>query len=383
MKEIEDIIYAYDVAATKGMLTALATVVHVDGSSYRRPGARMLITEEGGLTGAISGGCLEGDALRKAMQVIIRQKPMLVTYDTSDEDDAKFGLGLGCNGIIQVLIEPIDNSKENNPVRLFKKILSKRQKASIVTLFSLADRKDPQHGTCLLFTEEGTIYGEPPVISEILIKEAKDVLHSGVSTFRNYISGNMNLTAFVEILKPSVSLVVFGAGNDVVPLADMAAILGWKTTVVHGKANNTGEEKLSASCQVLVTKPENILRELIIDEHTVFVLMSHNYNYDLAMLRELMKKTVAYIGILGPGKKLSRMLDELREEGLNLSSEQLSVIHSPVGLNIGAETSEEIALSILAEIKSVLSKRQANSLKENSEVIHDRSATIIYEKRLP
>src|SRR6186713_3688909 len=104
MKEIKDIIAAYRMAQEQGKQAALATVVHVEGSSYRRPGARMLITDDGQLTGAISGGCLEGDALRKALLVMAQQKPMLVTYDTMDDDDAKFGVGLGCNGIIQVLL---------------------------------------------------------------------------------------------------------------------------------------------------------------------------------------------------------------------------------------------------------------------------------------
>src|SRR6188508_1437979 len=106
MKEIKDIIRAFEESIKQGRQTALATVVHVDGSSYRRAGARMLVTDDGQLTGAISGGCLEGDALRKAQLVMVQQKPMLVTYDTTDDDDAKFGIGLGCNGIIHILIEP-------------------------------------------------------------------------------------------------------------------------------------------------------------------------------------------------------------------------------------------------------------------------------------
>ena len=143
MKEVEDIIEAYDEAVLAGKKTALATVVHVDGSSYRRPGARMLITEDGMLTGAISGGCLEGDALRKALLVIMQQQSMLVTYDTSDEEDAVIGLGLGCNGIIQVLIEPLGAGKTNNPIHLLKIVAGNRKKAALVTLFCLADKKNP------------------------------------------------------------------------------------------------------------------------------------------------------------------------------------------------------------------------------------------------
>src|SRR5215212_542899 len=140
MKELKDIIRAYDEAVREGKQTALATVVHLEGAAYRRPGARMLITEDGQLTGAISGGCLEGDALRKAQLVMVQKKPMLVTYDTTDEDDAKLGVGLGCNGIISILIEPVNAEDENNPIAFLKVILSKRQSAVLVTLFSL-DKK--------------------------------------------------------------------------------------------------------------------------------------------------------------------------------------------------------------------------------------------------
>ena len=140
MKEIREIIKAYEAASKTGKKSALASVVHLTGSSYRRPGARMLVTDEGELTGAISGGCLEGDALRKAMMVLSQQKSKLVTYDTNDEDDATIGIQLGCAGVIQVLFEPIDENDVNNPIILLSKAISKRQKTVSVTLFSLARR---------------------------------------------------------------------------------------------------------------------------------------------------------------------------------------------------------------------------------------------------
>src|SRR4029079_15630264 len=146
MKEIRDIINAFDESQKLGKQTALATVVHVDGSSYRRPGARMLITEDGQITGSISGGCLEGDALRKALLVMMQQKSSLVTYDTNDADDAKLGLGLGCNGIIQVLIEPIDITKPNNPIQFLKTISSNnRQQNILIPLFSLQNKRKAQY----------------------------------------------------------------------------------------------------------------------------------------------------------------------------------------------------------------------------------------------
>ncbi|HMK19004.1 MAG TPA: XdhC/CoxI family protein [Chitinophagaceae bacterium] len=382
MKEIRDIIKAFDEAQKLGKQTALATVVHVEGSSYRRPGARMLIEDDGQLTGAISGGCLEGDALRKALLVMTEKRSRLVTYDTMDDDDAKFGVGLGCNGIIQVLIEPIDISNQDNPIQYLKKINEKRQSAALVTLFSLQDRKAPQYGTCLLLKENGDLVQHVPVLKDVLFADANEVLINQVSSFKNYTSDDHNITAFIEVIKPPVSIIIIGAGNDVMPVVNMADILGWETTVVEGRANYAKQERFVSACQVLVARPENVLEQIVIDEHTVFLLMTHNYNYDMAMLKQLLGKNVVYIGMLGPKKKRERMLNELEDEGLNFTEQQLSALHSPVGLDIGAETSEEIALSILAEVKAMFANKDVQSLRKIKEVIHARSATIIEEVKL-
>ncbi len=385
MKEIKDIIRAFEAAQMQGKRTALAMVVHVAGSSYRRPGARMLVTDEGEITGAISGGCLEGDALRKSLLVIAQQKPMVVTYDTMDEDDAKFGVGIGCNGIIQVLLEPIDPLKANNPIELLKKITAKRQDAVLITLFSLQNKKAAQAGTCLLLLESGMLEQTNDKILQLdmFIAAAQLALEKEGSSFKNYLFENESITAFIEYIKPPVSLVVIGAGNDVLPLVEMAAILGWEITVADGRPGYAKQQRFVSGCQVLVSKPENVLNKISIDKQTVFVLMTHNYNYDLAMLRALIKKDIVYIGSLGPKKKLDRMLEELKEEGHEISERQLSAIYGPVGLNIGAENSEEIALSVIAEIKAVLAGKKGQSLRDNNEVIHSRSLTNIEQVNMP
>ncbi len=384
MKEISDIIRAFEEARQEGKQTALATVVHVDGSSYRRPGARMLVTDEGRLTGAISGGCLEGDALRKAMLALSRGTSMLVTYDTMDEDDAKLGVGLGCNGIIQVLFEPVDPADPQNPVELLKLTIAERQHAVLVTLFSLQDRRGPQPGTCLLlkgeeFISNCTLDNE---LKEVLGEDAQKVLKERTSAFKNYVSATQDLTAFIEFVKPAISVVIVGAGNDVVPLVKMADVLGWQTTVVDGRPGLARPERFVPSCQVLVSKPDSVLEKITMDEETVFLLMTHNYNFDLAMLKALINKDVAYIGTLGPRQKLDRMLDEMRGEGITLTQEQLEHIYGPSGLEIGAETPEEIALSILAEIMAVLANKEGRSLRKNENVIHSRAETRIEKVKI-
>lgn len=373
MKELIDIVAAYDKADKQCKKTALATVVQVEGSAYRRAGARMLITEDGQLTGAISGGCLEGDALRKARMVILQQEALLVTYDTMDDDDAKLGVGLGCNGIIHILIEPIYDHP-NNPINLLKAIVNNRGNAVLVTLFSIEDRKAPQPGTCIGYTETEVLANETDRSGHLsaLTEDAKRVFKNQHSETMVY-TGTTEYTAFVEYIKPLISLVIIGAGNDAIPLTRIAAVLGWDITVIDGRNNYAVAERFPAAKKVIVARPEIILSQLELNAWTAFVLMTHNYNYEVALLKELLPLPLSYLGILGPKKKLERMLAELEDSGTPLSEEQLKNIYGPVGLDIGSESSEEIALSIVAEIKAVLSSRKGYSLKYKPVSIHSES----------
>lgn len=373
MKELKDIITAYDNLVKEGKQAALATVVDLEGSAYRRPGARMLVSEDGKLTGAISGGCLEGDALRKAQMVMVQNKAMLVTYDTTDDDDAKLGVGLGCNGIISILIEPLHATDSNNPIQLLKKFLSTRRTAVLATLFSL-DKKAKQPGTCMLVGADGEIKSAitDELLKTILFQDAQDVLRSRSSMVKSYTEENQ-LTGFIEFLEPAVSLVIFGAGNDSIPLVQIANVLGWETIIADGRPNYATIERFPLANRIIVAKPENALIQINFDTRTVTALMTHNYNYDLAILRRLLPMKTPYIGVLGPKKKLDRMLDELKEDGMQIDKETLQNVFGPAGLDMGAETSGEIALSIISEIQAVLSKRTGSSLREKTESIHSRS----------
>ncbi len=379
MKEIREIIRSHEALQIEGKRSALATVVHVEGSSYRRPGARMLITEDGRLTGAISGGCLEGDAMRKAFHVISEQRPALVTYDTMDDDDTTLGIGLGCNGIIQVLIEPILPDDPINPILLLKKATEHRQTVVVATFFNLGDRRQAQPGTRLFLGENGEVFGECPIefLQDRWQDDAQNALQSGESKWVNYSTAQVKMTAFYEILPPVLSLVLIGAGNDVMPMVDMADILGWATKVVDGRATHARPERFASACQVLVAKPEQVLQHIALDDFTVFALMTHNYNYDKAMLHELCQQGARYIAMLGPKKKLNRILEEFEEEGRPLSAAQMNTIFSPAGLDIGAETSEEIALSILAEIMAFLKERQGIFLRDKLKPIHEREKLVV------
>lgn len=373
MKEIRDIVKAFDAATKAGKRTALATVVHVEGSSYRRPGARMLVTEDGQLTGAISGGCLEGDALRKALLVMERGENRLVTYDTTDDDDINFGVQLGCNGIVHILFEPIDAAAPFHPVLLLQEVVKQVRPAVLVTLFSLSNPTCTQPGTVLFYTNEAQAFqpGIDQSFLQSLFTEAAQALAQQTSAIKAYATESQPVQGFIEYVKPVPSLVIAGAGNDAQPLVDMAAILGWNITVVDGRATHATQKRFPVADKVVVAKSDAVLSHIQLHAQTVFVLMTHNYNYDLALLRQLLQQTkVPYIGSLGPKKKLERMLSDLEQSGLQIGHEVLKKLFGPVGLDIGAETAEEIALSILAEIKMVLEDCNGRSLRDKKEPIH-------------
>jgi xanthine dehydrogenase accessory factor len=373
-KEIIDILAAFRDAQREGRQAALATVVHVEGSSYRRPGARMLVEDNGKITGAISGGCLEGDALRKALLAMNQRKNKLVTYNTLEGDDVEFGVQLGCNGIVHILFEPIESNQVNNPIALLERSQSQRQDSVLVTLFSLKNFHGRQPGTCFFFDGENMYSTVKDESLEFDIKEdAATVLENKVSSFSQYSANG--LAAFVELLLPPVSLIVVGAGNDALPMVDMATYLGWHITVIDGRATHANPRRFPKAHRIIVGKPAEVMEQVEIDERTVFVLMTHNYNYDLVLIALLLQKECNYIGALGPKKRLERLLAELKEKGMTVTEEQRNRIYGPTGLDIGAEAAEEIALSVLAEIKAVLAERRGSFLRDRPDTIHSRASS--------
>lgn len=372
MREIESIIKSYEQTKLVDLSCVLATVVHVEGSSYRRAGARMLVDENGMMTGAISGGCLEGDALRKALHALHQNQNKLVTYDTSDENDAVIGAQLGCNGVIQVLFEPIDFRQSDNPIELLKKADEQGQLMIIGTFFHL-NKSKAQVGTTLLIDRNLNVSGEKPVaqLLDQLLQDCKSTIADQTSLFREYVIGKEQHYLFLEVFTPPPTLVLVGAGNDAQVLVQMATVLGWEIIVTDGRPTHANAERFVSSCQVIVSKPEEVLDKADITERTAFVIMTHNYQYDLAVLKVLLDQPkVPYIGILGPRKKYQRMLDELQDQNIQLSKDQLAKIYSPVGLEIGAETPAEIGLSILSEIQSVLTGTSGGQLKVKDGPIH-------------
>lgn len=366
MKEIQQIIKAYHESQSRSQRVALATVVQVDGSAYRRPGARMLVTESGELTGAISGGCLEGDALRKAQAVIFQQQAKLVTYDTTDEDDQKFGVGLGCNGIIHVLIEPIDIEDKYNPIELLIKSQEKREAAILVTGFSVVEPHSPQIGTVALLRSDQQFLkaDQNPQLIEIISRDSQKVFEAGHDMITAYPELE-DSSIFLEWVDIPIRLLLFGAGNDTKPVAALADLLGWQVTLIDGRSSLATNLRFPTVENILVTQPEELALE--VDHMTVALLMTHNFEYEIGVLKRLASSTLPYLGILGPKKKSEKMLERLNAEGIKLN---LNNLYAPIGLDLGAEGPEEIALAVCAEIKTVLTKKKPIFLRDKNSPIH-------------
>ena len=376
MTELERLLDAYDQHRAAGRACALASVVDVAGSAYRRPGARMLVTDEGQLTGAISGGCLEGDARRRARRTIRQGRPTLVTYDSTDpDDDLQFGAALGCQGIVQILLEPLDFQDPNNPLELLRRWAdaTAHAPAVVATVFAGAGPSDEvQVGQRLLLLANGSVESTLPdtaALYQPLLADARAALAAGRPATRHYPAGSGAVRVSLEILRPPVRLTVYGAGNDVQPLVRLAAGLGWRVTVVDGRPAQVQPARFPEAYAVRVLPLEQVAQQP--SDGAFALLMTHNYYYDLAVLRHLLPDaTTPYIGLLGPRKKYERLLQDLVKDTPDAAAQLHSRLHSPIGLNLGAETPEEIALSIVAEIQAVLTGRPAGFLRDSPYPIH-------------
>ena len=369
MTELQRLFLAYDQHRAASRPCALATVVEVIGSAYRRPGARMLVTEDGELTGAISGGCLEGDARQRARRAIFQGEPALVTYDTRDEDDPRHGLGPGCQGVVRILLEPLDFANPDNPLELLRGFAQHPTPAVLATVFETdASGLKAAVGQRVLLSETGLVRGTP-LLAAPLAEAARATLAQGQPQILTIETDAGPVRASLEMLLPPLRLVVYGAGNDAQPLVHLAGSLGWHITVVDGRPNLATTTRFPEAAEVRIV-PVRELETATPDPLAYHVLLSHNYAYDLAALQTLLDSPAPYIGLLGPRLKAQRLLDELDTAPTALVTQLRERLHSPIGLDLGSETPEEIALCIVAEIQAQRSQRQARPLRERAGTVH-------------
>lgn len=375
MSELQRLLIAYDKQRETKNSCALATVTEVEGSSYRRPGARMLVTDDGQLTGSISGGCLEGDALRRARRVMLTGKSEIIVYDSTDiEDDLQHGAQLGCEGTIHILLESVDYSDQNNPLELLRKTSRQSEAVMLATILSAKNSTDSLIGKRILITNanQKIVLTEDAEADKSILNDALTVLSSGQSLAKNYYVGQNSIRVFLEAILPSPQLTVYGAGNDAQPLVRLAASLGWRVHVVDGRSPQATLQRFMEAETVQIVKIAELEKHNFNPGYAV--LMSHNYPYDLAVLQNLYAfSQVNYIGILGPRKKTDRLLDDLQKTGVVLSEGESERLFGPIGLNLGAETAEEIAVAVMAELLAVKHQSKAGFLRDLDGPIHNRN----------
>lgn len=346
-----------------GAPAALATIVSLEGSSYRRPGARMLISESGETAGSLSAGCFERDVCERAMNVMLTGEPVLVKYDTTTDEDIVWGLGLGCSGVVQVLIEPATYERVAGVMQLLAECAESETCGAIATVFRVAADADASLGAAALVYPDGTVDGD--FIAPSIFDDLREAVRLGRSTSKRYETEFGYVDVFLEVLQPRVRLVIFGAGHDALPVVNLARSLGWHTSVVDTRARASSREHFESADEVLLLRPEDVVTKMKLSPRAMVVVMTHNYLHDLELLRQLLPLPLRYLGCLGPRRRTERLLLEI--------SPELAVadVHAPVGLDIGAETPEEIALSIVSEIKTVLTERSGMQLRDRSGSIHE------------
>ena len=307
----------------------------VAGSSYRRPGARLIVTATGRRLGSISGGCLEEDVLVHAVRVAATGKAEVITYDTSSENDLVWGVGLGCHGVVQVLLEPI--SSQSPWVSALANNLAAR-----------------------LPTDLAVVWRSPDPALPLGTRLAADFVHAPAHT-----------AVFYETITPPPTLLIFGAGDDAQPLAQLAQPLGWPVTIADPRAAFATAERFPTADRLVVAPAAELVARVAPEAGSFAIVMTHHYIHDLPILRDLLTRDLGYLGLLGPKKRAKRILGDLARDGTVITPDQRARLHAPVGLDLGAETPAEVALSILAEIRANLAGRDARPLRDRTRPIHD------------
>lgn len=313
----------------------LATVVKTEGSSYRRPGVRMIINDIGERYGAVSGGCVEKEVQIQAQSVLESGIPKIMAYDGR--------LRLGCEGIIFVLIEPIFISIELN--NIFLKTLNERKKFFSVSYFTSEICSNNSFGTNFIFKEE-------------------------IYPLRKNFNRQENHSTFKQTFQPLFQCFIFGAEYDAVVLCKSAAKLGWEVTII-ASSDEQKSIKYFSGAKHLLTPNFNDFKINRVDNRTAIILMTHSLTKDLQYLIALSETNPAYIGLLGPSQRKEQLISHLLDRKPNVSLKFIENLKGPVGINIGAESAEEISVSILAEILSVIRNKNPISLNDKKGKIHE------------
>ena len=391
MKERQNILAAAMPRLESGKTLLLATVVQTQGSTYRKAGAKLLLEAEGWLAGSISGGCLESDLIQTAWQRTENAPAALVTYDATSENDIVWGYGMGCNGIVQTLLERIVPGEGWNPIRFLQHCLAARIAGVAVTVICGTAGRSPAIGTHGYYTKNerfGEAEAWPDALKSRIAAAALNCLNAQRSHVAALEIGGAAMEIFFEYLPAPVPLVIFGAGQDAVPLARLAHELGWHVTVADHNPERLTRERFPDADVFLPLTGEHPFAALPLHPDSNVVLMTHNYLRDLEILPVLLDSSAGYLGILGPKRRTERLLGDLQSEGWDVTEADRARIYAPVGLDIGAEGPEEIALAVLAEIQAQRRRHDGGFLRHSTGPIHkemkeSKAASLPEEKERP
>jgi len=369
VSELNDVLRAIEECAARGERMALATIVWVKGSTYRREGARLLIPEHGAPVGTISGGCLEGDVREAALDVMDRGTPRLLRFDLTADDEVVWGWGLGCNGVIDVFVEPAEGAART--AGAIRVAIDQRRPLVTVAVVEAPDRAAVRPGARLVVHPDGATEGSlgASMHDERATEAALEALageRSGV------VDLDEGVRAFVEVLIPPLRLLVCGAGHDAVPMVRFAAGLGWRVEVVDDRDGFLKAHRFPDAARFVKADPIDAARMAGVDDRSYVVVMSHNFLRDKDYLRSFLGTPAPYIGMLGPRARLERLLGQLEREGYRPDPRHLDVVHGPAGLDLGGDGPQEVAWAIAGEVLAVSKGRSGGFLRDRTAPIHDR-----------
>ena len=344
-------IQSFDAWRAAATPLVLATVYETLGSTYSKAGHRILIAANGDYRGLVSGGCLEGDLAERARAALAADRPAAVTYDLRDAADEIFGLGVGCNGLLRVFLQPLQPALGFQPFAAIAEALVGRERAALATVIESSDRARPIGATVLCSGDSQRAFGVEGAAAARLAERARRTLAGGAAE----LATDDGATVLFAPLKPIPRLLVLGAGLDAVPLVAMAAELGWFVTVADHRPAYLARGGFGRAERSLLVEPGALARTLELADFDAIIVMSHHLATDRKYLAELAAIGTRYLGVLGPRARRARLLADLAEHASALRSR----LRGPVGIDIGADSPESIALSILADLQATLSKVEA------------------------
>jgi xanthine dehydrogenase accessory factor len=354
--------------------SVLATVVRTEGSTYRRIGARMVSFPDNSHVGAVSAGCMETDVLLRAERVRATGRVELATYDTRTPEDLVWGFGTGCGGRSELLLEPLDSEQAAAKATVLREVAGMRGRSVLATVVRASDlRLEPGEQALLLHASPGLIgFADLPAGLRAVIEasaRARLRLGSPCAVLHSWAAAELDIA--YEICRPQVRLCVCGAGPDAVPLVALAEQMGWQVTLIDHRPGLLSSDQWPEVDRMLLHSPAEAVAAIERADCDAAVVMSHSYEWDLVQVGALLAAGVSYVGVLGPRRRTRRMIEDLVVTGADAAR-----LYAPVGLDIGGETPQEIALAIVAEVQAVREGRPGAPLRDRPGAIHEESVTM-------